>query len=213
MTDHISLQIRYCDSSTELYRHYDGQHEAQSAYIELGLRDGVLLASYDALVGGGTPTDVRNGFDRRYPIPVLTGEAANRVMEEIAPFAHRVLADWVEEWDGNNMVVRLGPDAEAAEEHIMKHLGCKDFNDSNQGFADSDLVTEWDVDGAINGFEVENYGITADTTDERLQEIEADIVKDLAGCGGTSVVVVHGLDDHLKSLRKEQRDKAAEQGD
>ncbi|WP_331718698.1 helix-turn-helix domain-containing protein [Streptomyces sp. NBC_00212] len=204
-----TVRIIECTAPDELYRRYDQESKAQAAYIELDLREGTLLADYNAEVGNATPFSVYYGFERRYSIPALTAEAANRVMREIAPFADRILADWEQDLDrnGNNVVARLGEDAEAAEEEIIKHLGEDDgydtFGLSTQGFDPSDLVTEWDVDGATNGSEAEDYDITADTTDARLDEIEQEILSDLAGCGEGSVIVCPGLDDYLRSLRDE----------
>ncbi len=210
MTD---VKIIRCTDPTALYRHYDGQSEAQDAYIELDLRQSSLLADYDSEVGNAVPFAVHYGFERRYSIPVLTGEAANRVMEEIAPMAARVLADWEEIWDGNNMVARLGTEAEAAETEIEEHLGlalghgARGFE--HQGFGDGDVVTEWDIDGATNGCEVEEYGITAETSDERLDEIAAEITRDLAEIGESKVAVVHGLDEHLRILRADLAEQPA----
>lgn len=201
----MSVRIIECTEPTELYRHYDGQTEPQPAYIELDLKSEKLYADYDGEIGGATPFSVHYGFDRRWGIPVLTVEAANRVLHEIAPLADRILADWEEEWDGNNMVAVLGEDAQAAEEEIEKLLGLPVGygDDPNQGFTDSDLIGVWDIDGATNGCEVDEYGITADTTDARLEEIEQEILSALAGCGGGTVAVCHGLDDYLKGLRDE----------
>jgi transcriptional regulator with XRE-family HTH domain len=210
----MSVRIIDCTDPLELYRHYDGQSEAQPAYIELDLRKGALLADFDSEIGGAVPFSVSHGFDRRYRIPVLTAEAANRVMREIAPLAERVLADWEEEWDGNNMVAVLGDDAQAAEEEIEQHLGCNlgygDIGADTQGFDEIDIVAEWDTDGATNGGEANEYGITADTTDDRLEEIAAQITKDMAACAPTRegddrtpVAVVHGLDEYLRDLRDE----------
>lgn len=202
------VRVIECINSAELHRHYGGQSEAQPAYIELGLRDGVLFASYDAEIGGAKPFSVRHGFNRRYDIPVLTGEAANRFMGEIVPLAERILADWEEIWDGNNMVARLGMDALAADEEIQTRLGLPtDGNDyrtePNQGFGDSDLVIEWDIGAAVNGCEVDEYDITADTMDERLDEIGRQILSDLADCGPAGATVCHGLEEHLRGLRDE----------
>ncbi|WP_331753852.1 hypothetical protein [Streptomyces sp. NBC_00826] len=77
-------------------------------------------------------------------------------------------------------------------------------------FDEGDLVGVWDIDGAVNGCEVEEYGITAETGDERLDEIEQEILTDLAGCGEGSVNVCHGLGAHLRSLRDELRHDAAD---
>ncbi|CAM5503190.1 MULTISPECIES: helix-turn-helix domain-containing protein [Streptomyces] len=189
-----TVRIIECTYTDELHRHYDGQTEAQDAYIELDLREGTLLASYNAEIGNAIPFTVHHGFERRYGIPTLTGDAADRAMEEIRPLAERILADWEEHWDGNNMVARLGEDAQAAEEEIEEKLG---------DFDESDMVTEWDIDGATNGCEVDVYGITADTTDERLDEIEATIIKDLVDVSASDVVVCHGLDTYLRDVRDE----------
>lgn len=199
-----AVKIIRCTNPTELFRHYDGQSQAQPAYIELDVRDGTLLADYAAEVGRGKTPSVFHGFERHYRIPVLTGEAANRVMEEIAPLADRILADWEEVWDGNNKVARLGEDAYAAEAEIMAELGCDDDRYKSR-FGPDDLVGQWDIDGAVNGCEVEEYGITADTDDARLAEIERLILTDLAGCDGSPVAVCHGLKTHLRKLRDELR--------
>ncbi|WP_458089464.1 helix-turn-helix domain-containing protein [Streptomyces malaysiensis] len=207
-----TVRIIECTSPTELYRHYDRQSEAQPAYIQLDLREGILFADYNGEVGNAIPFSVHHGFERRYGIPTLHGEAANRVMKELAPLTDRILADWEEEWDERrgNMVVILGDDAQQAEEEIQERLGLNlgygDFEAKTQGYDPDDLVTEWDIDGVVTGDETEEYGITADTTDERLDEIEAEILKDLAECG-PGVGVCHALDDYLRELR----DKLAEE--
>jgi hypothetical protein len=197
------VKIIDCTDPTELYCHYDGQWEAQSAYIELDLREGTLLADYNSAIGNAVPFSVYHGFDRRFGIPVLTGEAANRVMQEIAPLAARILADWQEVWDerSGNLVAKLGTDAIAAKDEIEAKLGIR--YPYEQPFDESDLVTEWDIDGATNGTEADDYSITADTSDERLKEIEQEILADLAGCDGSPVAVCHGLDAYLRGLRDE----------
>lgn len=207
----MDVRIIECTSPDELYRHYNGEFDAQGAYIELDLCDGTLLADYDAEVGNAAPGTVYHGFQRRYGIPTLTGDAANRVMRELAPLAARMLADWEEEWDGNNMVAVLGKDAQAAEEEIEEQLGLNlstgSIGAGTQGFDDSDLVAEWDVDGATNGGEAAEYGITADTTDARLDAIEQEILTGLAQAGASSVAVCHGLDTYLKGLRDDLADE------
>ncbi|MEW2467921.1 hypothetical protein AB0919_23300 [Streptomyces sp. NPDC046994] len=208
-----AVKIIDCTDPTELYRRYDGQSEAQGAYIELDLREGTLLADYNAEIGNAVPPSVRHDFDRRYNIPVLTANAANRVMRELAPLANRILADWEEVWDGSNMVAQLGDDAKAAEAEIEEHLGLSlgygDYGFENQGFSDNDLVAEWDIDAATNGSEAEEYDITAETTDERLDEIAAEITRDLAEESESKVAVVHGLDEHLRDLRNEFTEESA----
>lgn len=217
-----AVRIITCTEPTELHRHYKGQTEAQPCYIELDLRTGTLLADYNAEIGNAVPHAVHHGFERRYSVPLLTGDAANRVMEEIRPHAERILADWAEEWNGSNWVARLGTDAVAAEDAICAHLGLTGDPGENQGFAGLDLVSAWELDGAVNGCEASEYGITADTSDERLDEIEAQILSDLAECdlsaedleslterGLRPVAVCAELGGYLRGLR----DDAARQDD
>lgn len=211
MATTTTVNVIECTSPAELFRRYDSQSEAQPAYIELDLRHETLLADYNPEVGNALPGTVRHGFDRRYGIPILTAEAANRIMAELVPLADRILADWEQVFDGNNMVARLGEDAKAAEAEIEEKLGLNlGYGDAeNQGFDEADIVAEWDIDGATNGGEAEEYSITADTTDDRLDDIEAEITKDMAGIGASDVAVVHGLDTYLRDMRDHLADEAS----
>lgn len=198
----MSVRIIETESEDALYHRYSSQTSPQDCYIELDLREGTLLADYDSEVGNAVPSEARNGFWRWYPIPALTGSAADELMKQIAPLADRILADWEEVWDGNNHKARLGKDAQAAEEEIDALIGYdrhRDIDDTDP----TDLVTVWDVDGACNGTEVEDYGITADTTDERLDEIEEDIRKSLAEVSDSPVVVLDGVAEYLRDKRLE----------
>lgn len=194
-----AVRIVPCTAPDELHHHYPTEDEAQPCHIALSLREGTLSADWAPEVGEprALPEDVPHGLERRYEIPTLTGDAANRAMEEIKPLAGRILADWQEIWDGQDWVARLGPDAVAAEEAILGHL---------DGFTEADQVAVWDVAVAVDGSETEEYGITPGTTDERLEEIEASILSDLAECSASTVIVCAGLGDHLRRLRDTARD-------
>jgi transcriptional regulator with XRE-family HTH domain len=202
----VSVRIIECTDPTELYRHYNGETEPQPAYIELDTQAGTLHASYNAEIGTAVPETVHHGLDRRYGIPLLTADAANRVMEEIAPLAERIVAGTEAVWNGESTVAELDEDAMAAEEEIEGLLGLPSlnggyFSDSSQGFPDKDLIGVWDLGGTVNGQEASEYDITADTTDARLDEIAQAILDDLQKCGEHPVAVCPGLDDYLKELR------------
>ena len=64
-------------------------------------------------------------------------------------------------------------------------------------------MTVWGIDGVITGSEADEYGITAETTDERLDEIEEEIRKSLIDISPNGVVVLDGIDRHLRELRDE----------
>ncbi len=215
MTDtDTGVRIIECTDPLELYRRFDGQSEAQDAYIALDLDNASLCASYNSEVGNAIPSEVRYGFERRYNIPILTGDAANRAMQKIRPMAERIVADWEREWNGNNHVAVLGEDAQAAEEEIEEllglNLGYGATDADTQGFDDLDIVAVWDTDGATSGDEAGEYGITADTTDARLEQIADEITREMAACADvppdddrTPVAVVHGLEEYLRELRNE----------
>ena len=207
-----------CIEDAELYRRYDGQHQPQPCFIALDLSSGRLWADYNPHIGSGTDMEVFLGFVRHWGIPCLTSRAVNAVFEEIAPLAQRVLDDWGREWNGQNMVAALGDDATAAVEQISERLGeYRDQRAPDFPFADSDQVVVWDVDGegAVNGCEAEDYGITADTIDARLREIAREITAALRDCGDNpqAVVIVHGLDRYLSDLREQARATTAETED
>lgn len=52
-----------------------------------------------------------------------------------------------------------------------------------------------------SGRGAEEYGITADTTDERLDEIEEEIRENLKGISDSDEVVLEGVWEHLVQLR------------
>lgn len=198
----MPVKIIEVNAPDALYCHYDGQGEPQTCYIELDLENGTLSADYDVAVGGGVPATVHNGIDRRYPIPILTGDAVNEAMRELLPLAERVHAGSSIEWDGRNNVGELDEDAKAAEEEIEEALGLVErYSDPNQGFGVSDLISIWDIGGVTNGCEVSEYGITAETTDERLDRIAIEIMDDIVSVSESSVAVCSGLHAYLRELR------------
>lgn len=202
------MPVRIIETASEdaLYRRYDGQSSPQPCYIELDLTNGTLSADYNSEVGNAVPSTVRNGFERRYDIPAVTGSVADDLMRRIAPLADRILADWDSEWNGSNTVAVLGEDATEAENEIVEMLE-SDEDDAD----DEELVTVWGVDGVITGSEADEYGITAETTDERLDEIEEEIRKGLIDISPNGVVVLDGIDRHLRELRDEMLNDAIDE--
>ncbi|MFF4771054.1 hypothetical protein ACFY1V_31555 [Streptomyces sp. NPDC001255] len=202
------LTVRRCTDDTELFRQYPGRETHQPAHIELGLKDGVLLAQHSSEVGdAAVPESVYSGHDVRWPVPILTADAANALLEEIAGPARRMLSDWSEHWNDSTFVAQLGEDGVAARAEIAALI--------EEATVSAPQVQVWDVSGASNGDERDEFGITGATTDERLAEIEAKIMADLAECEPEGAVVVcPGLSEYLTALRddaaKEEADEEAE---
>ena len=192
-----------CVFPAELACLLPGQYNMQPAYIELDLREGTLLADYWPNVECRIAGAVTDGFERYYPIPALTAEAANVLMEELLPLTEQIVGGWEEEWDGCNRIVSLSPEAHAAQAKILERLGVSADGPECQVYEDGDLVGVWELDGVTNGYEVEEYGITAATTDERLREIEALILQGMEDCGAYRVNTCAALLPHLQGLRDE----------
>ncbi|MFD9190312.1 hypothetical protein ACFWCA_19040 [Streptomyces phaeochromogenes] len=203
-----TIQTRICSNSDELYCWYAQQSGPQPAYIELGLEDGVFLASYDAIIGSGAPGTVFHGIDRRWAIPVLTGDATNRLLVELQPLAERILAGSHVEFDGNNRVGRIvTPDANEAFEAISAR--CEGLCEEEHGLGE-DLLPVWHVDSMGDLWTASDAGITAATTDEELDTVTARMLAEFREGMSQQYAVVEGLHGYLRGLRDEARDEDAD---
>lgn len=81
----MNVSIQKINSADELHCHYDQQTSAQPCYVSLDCGTGELTASYNVEIGSAIPFSVYHGHVRRYGIPCLTPEAANDLLETIAP--------------------------------------------------------------------------------------------------------------------------------
>ncbi|MFJ3793862.1 hypothetical protein [Kitasatospora sp. NPDC090091] len=207
MADGTQVQVHSVTEDTELHCWYDRESQAQSVYVELGLSDGILLASYNGIVGSGMPASVYHGIDRRWSIPPLTADGANKLLAEIAPLAQRVLDGSDVEWDGRNHVGRiLTDDAQAAYDAISEL--CEAIEPE-----DDAVLQVWSMDTIGEGWTAEEAGITAATTDEELKQIEVRLTEEFRDGMGFSAVVIDGLDDYLRELRDDLAAQAAENED
>ncbi|MEV6574825.1 hypothetical protein [Streptomyces sp. NPDC051577] len=193
----LTVDVRPVTGPEALHAWYQGQTKAQPAYVELGLRDGILLASYDAVVGPGGPASVDHGIDLRWSIPALTQEAADELLKELAPLAQRILDGSEVDWDGNNHVGRLlTEDANAAYDAITERCEGIENEDSNP-----EVLSVWTMDTIGHAWDADEAGITAKTTDAELEEIETQLTEEFRDGQNLPHVVIVGLTDHLRSLR------------
>jgi len=131
----------------------------------------------------------------------MTAAGMNRLMDEIAPLADRVLAGSEIEWDGNNHVGKLDEDAQDASDEIERI--CDELEP-----APSETVTEWDACEFYDAVKDE-LGVTADSTDAELEALaeeleEEDSIDD--GTGGP--MVLNGTLEFLQSIRDDLREEA-----
>lgn len=208
MTD---VKIRRVEAPDELFRHYPGQSGPQPAELSLDIRDGDLACGFNPELGPpyGQTTAVAYGLVLTADIPVLTADAANRLLDEAAPIAQRVLDGADEYWNGDNRVGRLNPAAESAWGELVDLCSVENFDarDMVSGWSVSDWFSEGD-DATIA-----ELGLTADTTDARLTEIAAEQVElaKTAGEAGYGVLDPGRTYEYLDRLRDDLRDVVREE--
>jgi len=191
------IQVTHLDEDElhPLWCQYDGQLQTQPAFIEvdtttpyddLPLVSIIVLpttsnkiqglsADYSREIGGGVPESVWNGKRRRYSIsPHLTLEEINKLLDEVAA----VLEKDPDAGDFGGDVERMCAD------RLTNSHGVLDVEDWMQGIDPCD-----------------EYGLTADSDDDELQAIAADMVDYATGEGCT----ITGVSDYCENLRDELR--------
>ena len=197
----MTVKIISVKDDTELFCHYARQSEPQRCFIALDLEDGQLWADYNAEIGSAVPEAVWNGRTLRFPAPCMTAAGMNRLMDEIAPLADRVLAGSEIEWDGNNHVGKLDEDAQDASDEIERI--CDELEP-----APSETVTEWDACEFYDAVKDE-LGVTADSTDAELEALAEELEEEDSideGTGGP--MVLNGTLEFLQSIRDNLREEA-----
>ena len=101
-----------------LYLRYPSQTSAQPCEVFLSCDDAVLTIAVRTEIGNGRSMYEHHGRHLAWRVPVLTLDAANDLLAEIAPYAERVVAGYACVWDGNNMVGEYDADAHEASEAI-----------------------------------------------------------------------------------------------
>ncbi|EIF01219.1 hypothetical protein [Saccharomonospora glauca] len=190
----MSIQIIKASRESELF--FEMDNGAAPTYLEVDLPGREVSVGYHA--GSGTPGRVWHGYTRRYDIPLLTADAANRLMERIAPLAERMCVDWSEEIGRSGRAEAvLGADGRAAEAELIAALPDENTVDPE------DVIDVWDAANLFVGNEAEEYGITADTSDAELERIATQMLDEVRSSSASGVVVAPGLTDYLRDLRDE----------
>lgn len=187
----------------ELYSKYSSQGRPQPAQVVFNPSSGKLYAEADPCIGC-VPEEEHHRLVLAWGIPTLKAEAANDLLERLAPLCERIAEGFEVAWSGCSKVGQYTSDAEAAIDAV------RDLCDGEHG-RDSDAeVHVWDAADWLGGIGSDasqraELGITAATTDEELDAIGLR-VEDEATCEG--VDVIEGLDRYLKALRDGAREES-----
>lgn len=176
---------------------YSGQQEPQPVYIELSLLDGRLEVDYSGEIGNAQPVAAHDGWVRRYPLPAIpTAAAANDLIRQLSPTAQRILDGMTQEYNERRgqYYPALSDDAVAAEAEML--AAAEEYSGPH--------VAAWHVDQAMQWLgDLED--ITADTTDEELEELEQAYLGGLAADSEAAVACCDELLDALTEHRRELR--------
>lgn len=203
------IVIKPVDGIDDLYCKYPNEFKPQPVELSLDIRTGVLRCDYDPNIGGGSTFAHHHRLVLAAPITCITAESANRLMQEVAPFAQRVLDGASEEWDGNNNVGRFTDDADNAWDEIADVCEGWGENPADQvvGWNPADWFSEGDANT------IESLGLTADTTDEQLAALAAE-QSQFAATGGEFGYALLDPDDvaaYLAELRDQLRETVREE--
>ena len=188
-------QVRVCEiAGKDLWCHYTHQTSAQGCYVELDCETGRFTADYNPEIGYGVPEAVWHGCTRRYEIPCLLADPANKLLAELRPLAQRIVDGYETIWDGNNHVGSLDEDAQTAEAELARC--CTELMEQPN---EADCIVEWDAEEWLSGCDVAaEYGITAQTTDKELDAIAKRIENE-----ADANIMISDLPSYLRSVREE----------
>ena len=189
-----AINITHLDTDKlhPLYCKYEQELQEQPAFIELDIRDGSLIADWDAETGNGAAPDLWHGLRRQYGISSnLTTDEINALLTEVAPIAQRIVDEIKIQSDGLQDRPVLSDKAESAEEDMTN--ACRFASTKSSGIYDAD---DW-----FEGNTVED--ITAKTTDEELLAMANEYRSNASFEGAT----VDGVDEHLTDLRDELKEE------
>jgi len=213
--------INKISDAKKLHCHYDRQTNAQDIYVELDCRNETLGVNYNGEIGNAVPFSVYHGHEQRFGIPLLTTDATNSLLDEIAPIAERVAAGYASVWDGNNNVARFNDDAQEAIEEIGALCDAA-FENADE----SDIISEWNAGdwlanttyyrdenkkqckwNSMVSAEIEGFGtITADTTDDEISAMTDEIDAD----ADSNNIIITGVDKYLTDIRDNCKENAEE---
>lgn len=192
-----TVTINRLTDPAELYHRYPREFAPQPVAICLDLETGRLYASWRA--GNGWSEAEWHGRTLAWSIPPLTADAANGLLEEIAPLAQRIIDGASIDWDGHNHVGVLGDDAQAARDEIER---LTDIDEHDMPTVGCEEAEEWCR--ACDEDPTDDHGLTADTPDDQLDDIAERLEEEIRQ-QSDGVVVVYGAREYVESRRAELR--------
>lgn len=184
---------------------YSGNYPDQMPiYLEIDWERHEITAFTRNYQVDGTPAREWHGLATVYELPNNTraDRLADWVRDEIVPLVEKLVAKFESMWDGSNVVGRW-PDEMRDDLYDFVHRMDEEYNGMGSIPTIDDSGGLWHVVDWLEKFPVaEEYGITPDTTDTRLQEIADEIKSDATN---DHVVLTGDVFDYLQQIREEMQ--------
>jgi hypothetical protein len=206
-----TITILQLEEKTDLFCFYPRESSPQTCFLKLDIRNGELTADYDPEIGVNHCT--RAEQDRlilTWPIPCLTKEAGNQLLQETAPLANEILAGADIEWNGQNHVGTFTEAAAAAIETV--HGLIKPYQDSEEILSLVE-VGDWYVDGPEAALRCEGLG--AGSSDAEIRRAATDVEAEALGLnlvidGDEVAAFLISARDELRAELEEELGEAGE---
>lgn len=168
--------------------------EPLSHYLELDIEYKRVRFGERYSTDNAVPMRVWHGLVRRYELPTFTDAVAlTQAINngEFDSLLGRIVENTEIVWDGHNWVCEFHPDAEEAEQELQEKLRDYelDMGDCGGVWSARDWLRHVDI--------AQEYGVTADSTEEELERIAEKIEKEAR----VDKVVLYGLRDTLRQVR------------
>lgn len=175
-----------------LYHKYPQQHQPQDCYVELDCDSETLTADWNGEIGNGVPFNVWHYRTLRWAIPPLKIDAANALLERLAPLCQEIIDGYDTRWDGNNWVGDYTDEAMMARDQVAEIC-----LDADQDWDNMEKV--WDV---RDWFEYADLPINSNTEDDRLEELAEEYEAEIETQGETvNGDILEYLTEHRDYLR------------
>ena len=196
------------DSAAPLYYQYDGQHQAQHAYIEIDPRGDeiIISADYSGETGGGCSALHYHHLVETIPVPsCILGSALIEHMNSDA-FKSDILEiceGYEEVYNGNNYVGRWqeGTSDEIRQmEYAMYNIETAEVSDG-ESWIDGDVYYK-DEDGCQADYDDAThavYGYGKDAIEIATKNLET-LVKSAKDCVDESTQLVTGIEEAFESI-------------
>lgn len=184
------MEIRKVKCDKDLCLWYPNQNEPQKVFLYLDCVHETLSIEPDYEIGGAVAMSVYHGLVQRWNTPILKAEAANQLLNEVAPLAVRIIKGYQSDSKDGNTIAIFNKLAEAAIKEI------------------ENLITEYaNPDTVLNPCKAKDYlygaegelGVQANSTDDEIADLAMECQAEAERAG----FYIIETEEYLKSIRNE----------